>query len=152
MGTVYAKPEFFQIYYELGMEYGIPIMVVNPTPVTVALYRAAGYPLTDDLVRRMRNSKLPKLDVLVTGIEEGHDLDSRREGYYKVLKNLQPGVTQLIVHLAKDDPEIRAITGHWGARYDDFRIFTDPQMQQKLKELNIQVIGWRPIQELMNRQ
>ena len=49
------------------------------------------------------------LDRLVTGVPGG-TLDERKESYRQLLRKLKPGVTKLIVHLAKDDPEIRAVT------------------------------------------
>jgi hypothetical protein len=70
--------------------------------------------------------------------------------YVTALKNLQPGVTVFIIHLAFDDVEMRAATRErdtWGAawRQRDFDFFTSPQFKALLREQNIQLISWREL-------
>jgi chitin disaccharide deacetylase len=70
--------------------------------------------------------------------------------YKNALRNLQPGVTELVIHLAYDDTEMRAATREretWGAawRQRDFDFFTSPEFRQLLSEQNIKLITWREI-------
>ena len=70
--------------------------------------------------------------------------------YVTALKNLQPGVTVFIIHLAFDDVEMRAATRErdtWGAawRQRDFDFFTSPQFKALLREQNSQLISWREL-------
>jgi chitin disaccharide deacetylase len=70
--------------------------------------------------------------------------------YSTALKNLQPGVTVFIIHLAFDDEEMRAATRErdtWGAawRQRDFDFFTSAQFRTLLREQNIKLLSWREL-------
>jgi len=70
--------------------------------------------------------------------------------YTDALHNLQPGVTEFVVHLAFADEEMRAATRErdtWGAawRQRDYDFFSSPAFQKLLREQNIQLITWREI-------
>jgi hypothetical protein len=63
---------------------------------------------------------------------------------------MQPGVTQLVIHLAYDDAEMRAATREratWDAawRQRDFDYFTSPAFRQLLQGQNIRLVTWRQI-------
>jgi len=75
------------------------------------------------------------------------------EFYVTALKNLQPGVTEFIVHLAYDNEEMRAMTRErdsWGAawRQRDFDFFTSAQFRTLLAQENIKLITWRELGKL----
>jgi chitin disaccharide deacetylase len=153
MGTVFAKPEFLEVYIRLGLEYGLPPMLLKPTPIVKLLLKQRGVVLPDSLFERLEASGLPMLDVLVLDIfppgVRADTYESRKAVYETVLRRLKPGVNQIIVHLGSDDPELRHITHSWRDRYNEFRIFTEPDTQKLLEELDIQLIGWREMQAQM---
>jgi predicted glycoside hydrolase/deacetylase ChbG (UPF0249 family) len=72
-------------------------------------------------------------------------------GFYKdAIRNMQPGVTELIIHLAYDDAEMRAATRErdtWGAawRQRDFDFFTSPEFRQLLQDQDVKLVTWRQI-------
>ena len=72
-------------------------------------------------------------------------------GFYKTaLKNLQPGVTEFVIHLGFADDELKSATRErdtWGAawRQRDFDFFTSPEFRQLLAEQNIKLVTWREI-------
>jgi hypothetical protein len=53
------------------------------------------------------------------------------------------------MHLATGGEETRAITNAWRNRYNDFRIFSDPDTTRLLEEQNVKLIGWRDLHGLM---
>jgi len=72
------------------------------------------------------------------------------EFYKTALKNLQPGVTEFVIHLAFADDEMRAATRErdtWGAawRQRDFDFFTSQEFRQVLQEQNIKLVTWREL-------
>lgn len=147
MGTLFAKPEFFEVYYKLGKEYGIPPMMVNPTPKIIALFKSEGYSLPHSMIKLMLSRDFPTLDMLITGVNGG-TYPKRKEAYYRVLRNLSPGVNQIIIHLGLDQPELRHITSAWRRRHNDYKVFTSPETKELLDELNIKLIGWKELKEL----
>jgi len=78
------------------------------------------------------------------------------EFYKTALKNLQPGVTEFVIHLAFANDEMKAATRErdtWGAawRQRDYDFFTSPDFRQLLREENIQLITWRELTRATNR-
>jgi predicted glycoside hydrolase/deacetylase ChbG (UPF0249 family) len=70
--------------------------------------------------------------------------------YRDALKNLQPGVTEFVIHPGFDDEELRAATREratWGAawRQRDYDFFTSHQFRRVLAQQNIKLITWREI-------
>src|SRR6266478_7448490 len=74
--------------------------------------------------------------------------------YTNEIQHLQPGVTDMIVHLAFADEEMKGVTlGHsnWGAewRQRDFDFVTSDAFRKLLKENNVKLITWREIGKLV---
>ena len=70
--------------------------------------------------------------------------------YETALKNLQPGVTEFVVHLGFADEELKAATRErdtWGAawRQRDFDFFTSTEFRRLLGEQNIKLVTWREL-------
>jgi predicted glycoside hydrolase/deacetylase ChbG (UPF0249 family) len=70
--------------------------------------------------------------------------------YKTALKNLQPGVTEFVIHLGYDNDELKAATRErdtWGAawRQRDFDFFTSQEFRQLLADQNIKLITWHEI-------
>ena len=89
------------------------------------------------------------LDHTVT-IDPGVPPDKWAEFYKTALKNLQPGVTEFVIHLGYADEELKAATRErdtWGAawRQRDFDFFTSQDFRQLLAEQNIKLVTWREI-------
>jgi YdjC-like protein len=95
----------------------------------------------------------PVVDAIFSPGEEVPASDWK-DYYLTLLKNLQPGVTEIFVHLAYDDAESQAImVGHleWGAawRQREFDTISSPEFRRALEENHVVIIGWRDIQRLM---
>ena len=76
--------------------------------------------------------------------------------YTNEIKNLRPGVTDMIVHLAFSDEEMKGVTfGHpaWGAewRQRDFDFVTSDAFRSVLKENNVKLITWRELGKLIGK-
>jgi chitin disaccharide deacetylase len=70
--------------------------------------------------------------------------------YLTALKNLQPGLTEFVIHPGFDDEELRAATREratWGAawRQRDYDFFTSEEFRQALQRENIKLITWREL-------
>jgi hypothetical protein len=74
--------------------------------------------------------------------------------YSDALKKLEPGVTEVVIHLAYDDAEMRAATANhpdWGAawRQRDFEFFTSDAFRRILQENNIKLITYGELGKLV---
>lgn len=147
MGTVFVKPEFLQIYIKLGKEYNLPILLPKPTPELMEMIKN-NYPgLSETLLAGIGKLGFPLIDRLVTEGGPRQTLEESKASYYNALKNLKPGVNQIIVHLGMDDQELKGITNSYMSRYYDYRVFTDPETRKLMEELNIKLIGWENIKK-----
>lgn len=77
------------------------------------------------------------------------------EFYTNALQHLEPGVTELVIHLAYADAEMVAATRErdtWGAawRQRDYDFFSSAEFQRLLRDNQIHLITWRDIGRVMN--
>ena len=75
--------------------------------------------------------------------------------YSDAIRTLQPGVSEMIIHLAFDDEEMRATAvDHpaWGSawRQRDFDFFTSDRFRRLLAENDVKLITWREIRQKLN--
>jgi len=76
--------------------------------------------------------------------------------YEDAIKNMQPGITEMIVHLAYDDEEMRGVSFNhpdWGSewRQRDFQFVTSDAFRKLLQEQNIKLVTWREVSKLMKK-
>ena len=104
-------------------------------------------------------SSLSPADIVIdhtVTIEPGVSPDKWGDFYKGALRNLQPGVTEFVIHLAFADDEMKAATRErdsWGAawRQRDFDFFTSQEFRQLLKQQNIKLITWRELARVTAR-
>ncbi|MGB9594807.1 MAG: polysaccharide deacetylase family protein [Candidatus Poribacteria bacterium] len=141
MGTVFAKPEFLEIYLRLGKEYNITPMMIKLTPDVIKRLKDMKSDLADK-IEGMNLSDIPYLDELVSA-GSGKTYEEVKASYHNALRNLKPGINQIIVHLGIDDEELKHITNSYLSRYYDYKVFTDPETKKLIDELEIKLIGWK---------
>lgn len=141
MGTLYARPELFQALLRTGRDYGLPVFLPR-----AALSAAPGLAerLPPDVILIDRYFMAPP----------GTQPDELAAFYTKILESLEPGVTELIVHLAYDDAEMQAVTtgqSDYGAawRQRDYDFVTSAAFRDLLARNDIHLITWREIKNLL---
>jgi len=135
MGTVQLRPEFFDVYLDLAVEFALPIRLSG-----ASTERVVGFPFrqlaTDEGVL------YPDHFVLVSAV-------GSRKAIERTVTNLRPGVTEMYVHPAVDTPELRAFAPDWAGRVDDHHLMTlDTELPAMLKRAGVHRIGFRPVREL----
>jgi predicted glycoside hydrolase/deacetylase ChbG (UPF0249 family) len=129
--------DIFQSVLRVAHEYKLPVFMVHDWFADRPyLERSLS---ADDLA----------VDHTVT-IEPGVAPEKWADFYTTALKNLQPGVTVFIIHLAFDDEEMRAATRErdtWGAawRQRDFNFFTSEEFRALVREQKIKLVTWREL-------
>jgi hypothetical protein len=72
-----------------------------------------------------------------------------RSFWLKILRQLQPGVTELYIHAGKPTDELKAITGSRAVRSAGFETFAnDPEVRQLVESEKIIRIGFHPLRDL----
>ncbi len=147
MGTVLCRPDLVDVYVDLGMEYGLPILFFKQLPPGIEKDYSALAAQFHKSVSKLRERKLPLLDNLLQ-FYGGNIPDKRKQLYFDELAKIGPGVTQLIIHCGHDNEELRAITDSSTRRNQDRVIFTDPVMRDFLTEQKINLISWKQFHKL----
>lgn len=144
MGTLYARPDYFQVFEKLGKEYGVPILRVKPSDEAQRAAPAATIKYLLDNEQRFQAEKVFRLDSLLPDPTRGtKTLDERRAAYHKAIQALKPGVHMLIIHASFFDDEMKGITGSAQARDWDYRTFINSQ--PFFKTANVQLVGWQDV-------
>lgn len=142
MGTLFARPDYFEVYTKIAKEFGVPCMLPRPTAEAAAEMKE--YPITAEMLNKKEAAGYKLLDRLHTGVP-GKGWEQRSASYRKLIAELKPGVTKLIIHLAKDTPEIRAVTGAWEYRWEDFRFWTSQEAKDLLAQHNVRLFTYREL-------
>ncbi len=143
MGTLLTRPDFVEVYVNLGIEYDLPVLFIRKMPPEFKrAYPGLAGDNADKLIKAPDEKKLPLLDRIYQ-FYSGDDHGQRKARYLDTMRKLEPGVTEFIIHCGYDDAELQAITGSHFIRDSDRRIFSDPEVIAEIKKLGVEVITWK---------
>ena len=142
MGVLQYNPDYHKVYHELAVEYNLPIRMASRETL-----ERFGFP---DLREALEADGIVSPDVLIFGGKE--DGETVTEYWKRILRSLQPGVTELFIHAAMDGEELRSMTNSWETRSTEFELFTtNKEIRQIIDEEGIHLIGYRALRELQRR-
>jgi predicted glycoside hydrolase/deacetylase ChbG (UPF0249 family) len=141
MGTVQLDVNYHDLYVRLAAEYRLPIRMMAR-----AWMRDMG--LAEIAAQAERLGVLAPDHLWIAGPPHP---EATAAYWTDLLRNLKPGVNEIYVHAAVDDPEMRAISDSWAQRSADYRFFTAPSTAALLRDLGITRSGYRPVRELQRR-
>jgi len=136
MSTLLLRPEFFDVYLELALEFGLPVRIADGRRPD-----RLGFPASEVAE-----------DAGVVYVESV--LPARRLGTPDTLagrlRALEPGVTELRLHPAVDTPELRALAADWEARVDDHRLAcVEGVLARALGDAGVVLVGYRELRDLV---
>jgi predicted glycoside hydrolase/deacetylase ChbG (UPF0249 family) len=136
MGTLQMRPEFFDVYLDLALEFGLPLRMVSP-----GLERYIGFPA--------RALAAEEGAVFTDHFRYAGGVGSRPL-FEKDIPTLKPGVTELLLHPAVDSAELRSLAcDDWESRVDDHRMICgEDAIRRLLQEAGATLIGYRALREL----
>ena len=139
MGVLFARPNLFAVYVKVAHEYGLPFLAprIPGDPLKVSSQLSGKDPVVDSVV--MANPSV--------------NADRWKEFYETAIKNLKPGLSEMIVHLGHDDAELQAVAldhPDYGSawRQRDYHFVTSAEFKRMLEENHIVLIQWRDFERL----
>lgn len=142
MGSLYSTPELFATFVRIAHDYHLPFLAVKVTDERAKL-------------QSLLSDKDIVLDALVIA-NPAVRRDQWMEFYLKAIKELKPGLTEMIVHLGHDDAELQAITvdhepygSAWRQR--DYDVVTSAQFNKALQDNHAILVRWKDLQKLVNQ-
>lgn len=148
MGTLFAHPDFIDIYINLGIEKKIPILF----PGGHMQYLSKELPLPKEKVKeyaeKIWEGGLPLVDDVITFTYDWKTED-KLELMKETLTNMQPGITEVILHCAIPTEEFPHFTQSATTRKGDYLLAINPEFREFLEKNNFILTTWR---ELMERR
>jgi len=140
MGVLFSRPDLFAVLIKVAHEYHLPFLAP----------RIPGDP--SKLL-----SQLSEKDFVVDSVVMANPTvqpGEWKEFYGTAIKNLKPGLTEMIVHLGHDDSELQAVTLDHPAfgsawRQRDFDFVTSPEFRKLLEESHVVLVQWKDLQKLL---
>jgi len=135
MGTLQLRPEFFDVYVELAVEFALPLRMVGADVEDMIGFPSRRLAAEEGVV-------FPDHFVVTS-------MGSRR-GAEKALFDLPEGVTEMYFHPAVETDELRSSHPDWANRVDDHAALChDPAFADLVERSGAVLIGYRELRDLM---
>ncbi len=136
MATLELRPEFFDVYLELAVDFGLPMRLGS-----AATERSVGFPFR--ALAREEGILSPDHLVRASGV-------GSRRAVERALSDLAPGLTELVVHPAVDTAELRALApDDWAGRVDDHHLVADHStLRSVAQRAGATLIGYRALRDV----
>jgi predicted glycoside hydrolase/deacetylase ChbG (UPF0249 family) len=139
MGTLFTTNDLIATYIGVAHENHLPFLAVAGNPPGVTKVPLA----PNDVVLN---------DVIVASPDVPRD--KWKEFYLNAIANLEPGLTEIIVHLGHDDAELQAVTVNhepYGAawRQRDYDVVTSAEFKKALADHHVILVSWRDLEKLV---
>lgn len=143
MGTMQYKRSYAEAYARVAVDYDLPLRMGSQS-LLVLLGQS-------DLRQQLRDAGVVMPDRLILG--DPRDGETVKDYWLRVLRDLEPGVTEIFIHPALASEEMMHITNSWPDRAEEHRLFTsDPDVRRVIEEEGIKLIGYRELRDLQRGQ
>ena len=133
--AITLRPEFFDVYLELAVEFSLPIRL----PSTISADQA-GFPFR----------RLAAEEGVVFPDHFDHDWRAgSADRVFAAIDGLQPGVTEIHIQPAIDTPEVRALGGYTQGWIDDLELALSADLRERLAASGAVLIGYRNLRDAM---
>lgn len=143
MGTLQLNPEFMKVYLQLAVEFDLPARMASQETLAKMGHPNLRTQFTD------KGILFPDYFIYEELKQEKQDV---KKFWLGIVQALKPGITELYIHAGMPTDELKAISGSWSVRSQEFEVFTNDQdMKQAIAEGNIKLISYKPIRELQRK-
>ncbi len=144
MGTMQLHPAYVKAYLQLAAEFDLPCRM--PSQETLS---RLGHP---ELRGEFTAKGIISPDYFIYD-ELPNEKKGVRDFWLGIVRKVKPGVTELYIHAGMPTDELKAITGSWQTRSQEFEVFThDEEMKKIIEEQQIKLIGYKPLRDLQRKE
>jgi chitin disaccharide deacetylase len=140
MATLFSRPDLFAAYVKVAHEYKLPFLafIAPNAPKELSSVLSDKDPLVDSVL-------------IATPSVQPSDW---KNFYANAIKNLKPGLTEIIVHLGHDDAELQAVMvdhADYGAawRQRDYDVLTSLEFKKLLSDNHVILVRWKDLGKLL---
>jgi chitin disaccharide deacetylase len=146
MWVLLQRPDLLQIFVRLGLKFRVPLRVHRQF---VAEECGKGLENSEEYCRIIQ-PLVDRGDRLIDFIETSNYVVSPEEKwkyYLDALSKIPPGVSEFVIHCSVSRPGMKLPTAA-DRREADYLVFTSTQIQSAIRQLGIDVINWKKLDEL----
>jgi hypothetical protein len=144
MGTCFAE-QFIERYVKVGIEKQIPILIFGGHMQYIGGQVGDRRPQVCAVAERVWQAGLPVIDDLVTSPTKAADYASKKRELKKLLRDMKPGITEIIVHCTVQTEVFSHISGSGPNREAELRLLTDPDIKKFVEKEGIVLTTWREL-------
>jgi predicted glycoside hydrolase/deacetylase ChbG (UPF0249 family) len=146
MGTCFYPP-FIDRYVKVGIEKKIPVLIfgghMQHIGNEVGLFKLEIHSIAEEVWE----AGLPVIDDLVTQPTRAKDYEQRKAELIKLLRDMKPGITEIIVHCTVQTEVFSHISGSGPSREAELRLVTDPDIKAFIESEGIILTTWRELKK-----
>jgi len=146
MGTCF-HPQFIDRYVKVGVEKKIPVLMFGGHMQHIGNEVGPLRPLVCSIAQKVWEAGLPVLDDLVTQPTRAEDYEKKKAELIQLLRDMKPGITQIIVHCTVQTEVFSHISGSGPNREAELRLLTDPDIKEFIESEGIILTTWRELKK-----
>lgn len=160
MGTLFARQDYLERYFKVGIEQKIPVMFPGGHDTMIMKDGAAGLTLeqAQKIGKMLWAAGLPVLDDL-HNISYGWTMDKvknpdekalqkyKTQKYIESFKDLQAGVTMVIMHCTSPTEVFEHISDSGNTRRGDMLAMIDPVLKKYIQDNGIILTTWQELKQ-----
>ncbi|CAH0995165.1 Carbohydrate deacetylase [Emticicia aquatica] len=160
MGTLFARQDYLERYFKVGIEQKIPVMFPGGHDTMIIKDGAAGLTLekAQAIGKMLWDAGLPVLDDL-HNISYGWTMDKvknpdertlqkyKTQKYIESFKDVQAGVTMVIMHCTSPTEVFEHISDSGNTRRGDMLAMIDPDLKKYIQDNGIILTTWRELKQ-----
>ena len=134
MGTLQLRPDFFDVYLEMAVDFGLPLRLAAPRPSASSASRSGASPPRKASCSPTTSCARP----------------ARAGGSSGRCSTCGPASPRSTLHPGVDTDELRAAcSDDWAGRVEDHALLSrDPSFRDLVARAGATVIGWRALRDL----
>ncbi len=152
MWSLLTRPDLVAVYTQLSIDYGLPIRYrkVEKLPPDQRQEFSGNVLLAYEREgERLKKYRMPIFDFVESNNYDAPP-DQKRNYLLQVLRDLKPGVSEILVHCAYQ-MEGHADAPHVESRAMDAKFFQSKEAADTVKRLGLKVITWKEFRELKDQ-
>ncbi|MHC4354885.1 MAG: polysaccharide deacetylase family protein [Planctomycetota bacterium] len=146
MGTCF-HPKFLERYVKVGIEKQIPVLMMGGHMQYIGAEAGPLKPLVHSISQQIWDAGLPVIDDLVTQPTRAKDYEQRKAELIKLLGDIKPGITEIIVHCTIQTEVFSHISGSGPTREAELRLLTDKDVKAFIESKGIVLTTWRELKD-----
>jgi hypothetical protein len=147
MGSLHSR---FELLAGLAAQFDLPLRFSHRAAVGIV-----GQERADALAQLLQDRGVLHPDEVISlpfSYADRADYAHVKKLTIELLRDVRPGVTELLFHPSLDTQELKAITDTWPYRRYEFDLFLDPDVQETIRSEGLEPIGWRELRALQRRR